>query len=82
MTLFATLSSLGYNSSSTLGLYIANWLPKSYACFIEVGVCFILGLIWIRLVWNILKRLDGLPVEEWYLKDSSSTLYHLVSEED
>jgi hypothetical protein len=82
MTLLATISSLGYNLSLTVGLYIASFLPKSYAYFIEVGICFILGLIWIRLNWNILKRLDGLPVEEWYLNDSSSTYYHLIPDED
>jgi PAT family acetyl-CoA transporter-like MFS transporter 1 len=82
MTLLATISSLGYNLLSTLGLYIASQLPKSYAYFIEVGICFILGLIWIRLTWNTLKRLDGLPVEEWYLKDSSTTNYHLITQQD
>jgi hypothetical protein len=82
MTLLATISSLGYNLSSTLGLYIANWLPKSYAYFIEVGICFILGSIWIRLAWNILKRLEELAVEEWHLKDSPSKHYHLIPEED
>jgi PAT family acetyl-CoA transporter-like MFS transporter 1 len=82
MTLLATISNLGHNLSSTLALYIANWLPKSYAYSIEVVACSILGFIWIGLVWNILRRLDGLPVEEWHLKHSPSIHYHLIAEEE
>ena len=72
MTLLSTISNLGQNLSSTLALYIGNWLPKSYAYLIEVGTCFILGFIWIRLTWNILRRLEELPLGEWHLKSSIS----------
>jgi hypothetical protein len=70
MALLATISNLGQNLSSTLVLYIANWLPKPHAYSIEVGACFILGSIWIILIWRMMKRLDKLPLEEWYLKPS------------
>ena len=82
MTLLATISNLGHNLSSTLALYIANWLPKPYAYSIEVGTCFILGFIWTGLTWKMLRRLEELPVEEWYLKSSPSINYHLIPEEE
>ncbi|CAF1024822.1 unnamed protein product [Rotaria sordida] len=81
MTLLATISNLGHSLSSTLVLYIANWLPKSYAYSIEVGTCILLGFIWIGLTWRIIKRLDALPVEEWYLKPSLLVINHSISEE-
>lgn len=70
MTLLATITNLGQSILSTLVFYIANWLPKSHAYPIEVGGCFLLGLIWIRLFWTTIKRLDSLPTEDWYLKSS------------
>lgn len=72
MTLLATVSNLGQSISSTIVLYVANWLPKPHAYSIEVGACFVLGLVWIGLVWRIMRHLDGLSVEEWYLKRSPS----------
>ena len=81
MTLLATISNLGHSLSSTLVLYIANWLPKSYAYSIEVGTCILLGFIWIGLTWRIIRRLDALPVEEWYLESSLLMFSHSVPEE-
>jgi hypothetical protein len=72
MTLLVTISNLGKSLSSTLVLYIANWLPKSHAYSIEVGACLILGSIWICITWRIMIRLDKLPIKEWYLKSSLS----------
>ncbi|CAF1126626.1 unnamed protein product [Rotaria sordida] len=71
MTLLATISNLGQSLLSTLVFYIANWLPKTDAYFIEVGGCVLLGLIWIKFFWHTLMHLDTLPVEEWYLKPSA-----------
>ena len=68
MTLLAALSNLGHSLLSTSVLYIANWLPKSYAYSIEVGVCLILGAIWIRFFRHTMKDLERLPIEEWYLE--------------
>ncbi len=70
MTLLATISNLGHSLLSTLVFYIANWLPKSHAYIIEVGGCFLFGLMWIGLFWRTIRRLDRLPAEEWYLKPS------------
>ncbi|CAF1553411.1 unnamed protein product [Rotaria sp. Silwood1] len=81
MTLLGTISNLGHSLSSTLVLYIANWLPKPYAYSIEVGTCILLGFIWIGLTWRIIRRLDALPVEEWYLEPSLLMINHSTSEE-
>ena len=82
MTLLSTITNLGYNFSSTAALYIANWLPKPYAYSIEVGACSILGFIWIGLTWNILRRLDRLPVKEWHLKSTLPMHYNSIQEEE
>ncbi|CAF0978227.1 unnamed protein product [Adineta ricciae] len=68
MTLLATLHNLGNALSSTVVLYSAEWLPKSYSYSIEVGVCAILGLIWIASMWRMVRGLGELPVNDWYLK--------------
>lgn len=68
MTLLAALSNLGHSFLSTLVLYIADWLPKSHAYSIEVGICLILGAIWIRSFRQTLKDLEKLPIEQWYLE--------------
>ncbi|UJR10961.1 hypothetical protein I4U23_015146 [Adineta vaga] len=71
MTLLATLYNLGHALSSTLVLYIAEWLPKAYAYSIEIGVCLLFGLIWIILMWHMVRDLGTLPIEDWYLKPSA-----------
>lgn len=68
MTLLAALSNLGHSLLSTSVLYIANWLPKSQAYFIEVGICLFLGSIWITFSRHTMKHLERLPVNEWYLE--------------
>ena len=68
MTLLAALSNLGHSLLSTSVLYIANWLPKSHAYSIEVGICLLLGTIWIVFFRQTMKHLERLPVEEWYLE--------------
>ncbi|UJR11030.1 hypothetical protein I4U23_015214 [Adineta vaga] len=68
MTLLAAISNLGQNLSSTSVLYISNWLPKLYEYSIEVCICFILGFIWIGLMWKRMTRLNALPCQEWHLK--------------
>jgi hypothetical protein len=82
ITLLTTISNFGHNLASTLALYIANWLPKGHAYSIEVGTCFILGFIWIGMTWDILRRLDKLPVEEWHLKHPTAVHYHLIPKEE
>lgn len=72
VTFLITISNLGNSISSTIVRYIANWLPKSHAYSIEVGISLILGIIWIGFTWRIMKRLSELPIKEWYLKPSTT----------
>lgn len=81
MTLLLTMANVGLNLSSTLALYIANWLPKAHSYSIEVAACFILGCIWIKLAWKLIIHLDGLPVETWHLSSSDPIDYHLSPQE-
>jgi MFS family permease len=73
MTLLVTLYNLGFAINSSLILYIANWLPKKYAYVIAVGLCLIFGIVWFVLSYRTIKRLEDLPVEEWYLIPEKST---------
>jgi hypothetical protein len=66
MTFLATISNTGQRLSLTSVLYIANWLPKAHAYSIEVAFCCLFGFIWIISIWPTIKRLDRLPVNDWY----------------
>jgi PAT family acetyl-CoA transporter-like MFS transporter 1 len=67
MTLLVTLHNLGFALHSSVILYAANWLPKRYAFVIAVGVCVVLGIIWLGFSLRTLRRLQTLPTYEWYL---------------
>lgn len=82
MTLLGTMVNLGQNVSTTVVLYIADRLPKAHAYSIQVAVCFVLGCVWIALLWRLLKRLDQLPVEEWHLKELASSSVATLTAED
>ncbi len=47
---------------------------KTYTYSIEVEAYFVLGLLWIGLICRLMRRLDGLPIEEWHLKPFVPTL--------
>jgi hypothetical protein len=46
-TLLASLNNTGLFVSNSMVLYTANWLPKDQAYYIEVGICILLGCIWL-----------------------------------
>lgn len=73
-TLLAALNNVGVSLSSTAVLHSANWLPKDKAYFIEVGVCFLLGLVWLSCSWQLMYRLQILPIERWHLKPKARTV--------
>ena len=66
-TLLASLSNLGMFLSSSAVLYSANWLPEEYAYYIEVGICILLGCVWLGFSWRLMYRLQAMPVEDWHL---------------
>jgi hypothetical protein len=84
MTLLGTMSHIGQRVSSTLVLYIADWLPKSHAYSIEVAACCLLGCIWMIVTLPMMRRLSSRPIEEWHLQPSpaSSTETIPTSAED
>ena len=73
MTLLATLYNLGFAINSSIILYAANWFPKKYAFVIAVGICVVLGIIWLGLSVQTLKRLQNLPIYKWYLMPETIT---------
>ena len=66
-TLLASLVNLSSFGSSSLVLYTASWLPNKYAYFIEVGVCVLLGCVWLGVSWRLMYQLEALPVKSWHL---------------
>jgi Acetyl-coenzyme A transporter 1 len=80
MTLLGTMSNIGQRVSSTLVLYIANWLPKSHAYSIEVAACCLLGCIWIIVTWPVMRRLSSRPIGEWHLQPSPSSSTETIPE--
>jgi hypothetical protein len=66
-TLLASLSNLSVYGSSSLVLYTASWLPNKYAYFIEVGICVLLGCVWLSVSWRLIYQLEALPVKSWHL---------------
>lgn len=66
-TLIASLNNAGQSLSSSAVLYIANWLPKRDAFYIEVSVCVLLGCIWLCASWKLIQRLQMLPAESWHV---------------
>jgi PAT family acetyl-CoA transporter-like MFS transporter 1 len=73
-TLLASLNNAGQVVSSSLVLYTASWLPDEWAYFIEVGVCLLLGCVWLCASWRLIHRLQALPAERWHLKIRSQTV--------
>ncbi|CAF0816696.1 unnamed protein product [Adineta ricciae] len=66
-TLLASLNNLGVFISTSLVLYTANWLPKEHAYYIEVGICLVLGCLWLGTSWKLMYQLQELPVERWHI---------------
>jgi hypothetical protein len=67
MTFLATLANLGAVLNSSIVLYAANWLPKKYDYLIAVLICDLLGIIWLSLSYQTLRRLQKLPTSKWYV---------------
>ena len=75
MTLVSTVGNIGQTVSSSAVLYLANWLPKKQAYFIEVGICTAIGIVWLLMSWRMMHRLQAQPVEKWYImQDDPSTI--------
>jgi hypothetical protein len=73
-TLIASLSNAGSIVSSSIVLYTANWLPKEQSYYIEVGVCILLGCVWLCASWRLIQRLQTIPVDRWHLSVRKSQL--------
>lgn len=66
-TLVTSLYNVGSFVSSSAVLYIANWLPKEDAFYIEVSACVLFGCMWLCVSWKLIKRLQRLPTDSWHL---------------
>ena len=81
MTLVSTLGNIGQTVSSSAVFYVANWLPKKNAYFIEVIGCTVIGIVWLLLSWRVMHQLQALPVEKWFLAKENETQTEMNTQE-
>ncbi|CAF0801255.1 unnamed protein product [Rotaria sordida] len=73
ITLLSMLGNLGASLTSSAVLYIAEWIkPDRLAYPLLVGICFLLGCLWLIMQYRTVLRLQALPIEKWHL--SSMTI--------
>jgi hypothetical protein len=62
------LGNLGASLTSTAILYIAGWIkPDKISYPLLVGICFLLGCIWLIAQFRTMKQLETLPLDEWHI---------------
>ena len=81
MTLVSTLGNIGQILSSSVVLWVANWLPKKYAYSIEVAGCTVIGVVWFSLSWRMMHRLQALPIHKWHSTEESSRSTEMNSQD-
>ncbi|CAF1173911.1 unnamed protein product [Rotaria sp. Silwood1] len=68
ITLLSLFGNLGSNLTSSAVLYTAGWIkPDKLAYPLLVGICFLLGCIWLIVQYRTMFRLQALPIKEWHL---------------
>ncbi|CAF5029531.1 unnamed protein product, partial [Rotaria sp. Silwood1] len=72
ITLLSTLGKLGGGLKSSAVLYTAGWIkPDKLAYPLLVGICVLLGCIWLIVQYRTMLRLQALPIEEWHLQSKT-----------
>lgn len=51
-----------------LSIYRIKEKKKGEIKEVNLGACFVIGLIWVGSMWYLMRRLDELPIEEYDLK--------------
>jgi hypothetical protein len=68
ITLLSMLGNLGASLTSSTVLYTAGWIkPDEIAYPLLVGICFVLGCVWLAVQYRTLIQLQTLPIEKWHL---------------
>ena len=68
ITLLTMLGNLGAGLTSSLVLFTAGQIqPQSMAYPLLVGICFLLGCLWLAIQYRTIGQLESLPIEEWHL---------------
>lgn len=68
ITLLSMLGNLGASVTSSMVLFAAEWVtPATLAYPLLVGICFILGCLWLFVQYRTMVRLQSLPVHTWHL---------------
>ena len=72
ITLLTTLGNLGASLSLSGVYYAAEWIQSPKIDYpLLVGICFVLGLIWMWTQYGIFKDLQALPLQKWRLSTKS-----------
>ncbi|CAF3368996.1 unnamed protein product [Rotaria sp. Silwood1] len=81
ITLLSMLGNLGASLTSSVVLYIAGWIkPDKLAYPLLVGICFLLGCLWLIVQYRTMFRLQTLPIEEWHILSTTVTSDHINEE--
>lgn len=73
ITLLTTLGNLGAGLTTSFVLFTAGKIqPESIAYSILVGICFLLGWIWLASQYRTMRQFESLPLENWYLQSSKT----------
>ena len=68
MTLLSTIGNLGASLTSSIILYTAELVkPDKLVYPLLVGLCFLLGCLWLILQYRTMIRLQALAIEKWHL---------------
>lgn len=72
VTLLSSLGNLGSNLTSSVVLFAAERIKSPQLNYpLLVGICFVLGLIWMWTQYRTLTQLQALPLRKWHLTTKS-----------
>ena len=68
MTLLTMLGNLGAAVTTSAVLFTAGWIKPNYIAYpLLVGICFVLGCLWLIAQYRTILQLETLPIEKWHL---------------
>jgi hypothetical protein len=81
ITLLSMLGNLGASLTTSAVLFTAEWIkPNQIAYPLLVGICFLLGCLWIIVQYRTIMQLQSLSIEKWHLLSPSDNVNEDVRE--
>jgi PAT family acetyl-CoA transporter-like MFS transporter 1 len=68
ITLLSMLGNLGASLTSSIVLFAAELIEPNHIAYpLLVGICFLLGCLWLIVQYRTMIQLQKLPIEKWHL---------------